>query len=217
MKNHWKRSKSLTKCISKILILVYLAMLCSVSATAKNPKQQDYDIYELTLDENLTMPKVPTNTGSKVAKTQYALAVELKSKGYDTELLRNNEVIVVTIPSAKLFAPNDTALLKEATTVMRPLLKYLNPAGNYKYILVMHGDDTGSDSYMLTLTRGRVNSIYDWFYANGSVDYVVPYALGSSDPLYPNDSMSNRGKNRRLEIFIVPEKGMLSKQNLKKK
>ena len=73
----------------------------------------------------------------------------------------------------------------------------------------MHSDDTGSKAYTVRLTRSRVNAVYDWFDANGDVDYIVPYALGSNDPLNANDSMEKRRKNRRLEIYIVPNDVML--------
>ena len=83
-----------------------------------------------------------------------------------------------------------------------------NP-GFYKMLLVMHSDNTGSPTYTLNLTRQRVNAVYDWFDENGSVDYVVPYALGETDPLVDNNSVENRKTNRRLEIYLVPEKTML--------
>ena len=54
-----------------------------------------------------------------------------------------------------------------------------------------------------------MNAIFDWFDENGSVDYVVPYALGDTDPVVDNNSVENRKRNRRLEIFLVPEKTML--------
>ena len=83
-----------------------------------------------------------------------------------------------------------------------------NP-GFYKMLLVMHSDNTGSSEYTLNLTRKRVNNIFDWFDENGSVDYVVPYALGENDPVVDNNSVENRKRNRRLEIYLVPEKTMI--------
>jgi outer membrane protein OmpA-like peptidoglycan-associated protein len=79
----------------------------------------------------------------------------------------------------------------------------------------MHSDNTGSSAYTLNLTRQRVNAIFDWFDENGSVDYVVPYALGDTEPMVDNNivvdnnSVENRKRNRRLEIYLVPEKVML--------
>ena len=100
--------------------------------------------------------------------------------------------------------------------LLKPFLRMLKNPGFYKMLLVMHSDNTGSSVYTLNLTRQRVNAIYDWFDENGSVDYVVPYALGDTDPvvdennnIVENNSVENRKRNRRLEIFLVPEKTML--------
>ena len=41
------------------------------------------------------------------------------------------------------------------------------------------------------------------------MDYVVPYALGDTDPLVDNNSVEHRKTNRRLEIYLVPEKTMI--------
>jgi len=82
----------------------------------------------------------------------------------------------------------------------------------------MHSDNTGSEAYTIQLTRSRVNAIFDWFEAHGSTDFVVPYALGDSDPVVDNNSFENRKKNRRLEIYLVPEQVMIEqakKGNLK--
>ena len=53
-------------------------------------------------------------------------------------------------------------------------------------------------------------AVYKWLRHDvaGNVE-IVPYALGSSDPLLPNNSTANRRSNRRIEIFIVPNKMML--------
>ena len=73
----------------------------------------------------------------------------------------------------------------------------------------MHHDNTGSETYTFNLSRSRVNAVFDWIDETGSVDFVVPYALGSTDPLVNNDSVENRKRNRRLEIYLVPEDALL--------
>jgi flagellar motor protein MotB len=56
-----------------------------------------------------------------------------------------------------------------------------------------------------------VNAVYDWFDANGDVDFVVPYALGDTDPIVDNNSYDNRARNRRLEIYLVPAELMIER------
>ena len=174
------------------------------------PMRADEDIYDLSLDDNLVTPEIKNaKQAEKIQEFQYDMAVGFKQSNYDVEVMRDNEVIVITIGASLLFEPNDTALSKLGETQLKPFLKMLKNPGFYKLLLVMHSDNTGSEEYTLNLTRQRVNAIFDWFDENGSVDYVVPYALGETDPIVDNNSVENRKQNRRLEIYLVPEKTML--------
>ena len=198
------------------IILMTLAMLFLAGQQPLNAKD-DYDIYELSLDENLLLPEIKNEKhADKIQEFQYDMAVAFKKSNYDVEIMRDDEVIVITIPASQLFDPNDTVVNSVGEALLKPFLRMLKNPGFYKMLLVMHSDNTGSSVYTLNLTRQRVNAIYDWFDENGSVDYVVPYALGDTDPvvdennnIVENNSVENRKRNRRLEIFLVPEKTML--------
>lgn len=194
--------KKITSILRLLLLVTTLA--CYLQGNAKK-----IDIYELSLDQNLATPEIKNKLKDAVQYFQYKQAVELIKQNYEVELTRDNEVIIVTIPAERLFASNDTVLAATGPAALKPMLRYLKNPGFYKLLLVMHSDDTGSKAYTVRLTRSRVNAVYDWFDANGDVDYIVPYALGSNDPLNANDSMEKRRKNRRLEIYIVPNDVML--------
>ena len=194
--------KKITSILKLLLLVTTLA--CYLQGNAKK-----IDIYELSLDQNLATPEIKNKLKDAVQDFQYKQAVELIKQNYEVELTRDNEVIIVTIPAERLFASNDTVLAATGPAALKPMLRYLKNPGFYKLLLVMHSDDTGSKAYTVRLTRSRVNAVYDWFDTNGDVDYIVPYALGSNDPLNANDSMEKRRKNRRLEIYIVPNDVML--------
>lgn len=194
--------KKITSILRLLLLVTTLA--CYLQGNAKK-----IDIYELSLDQNLATPEIKNKLKDAVQDFQYKQAVELIKQNYEVELTRDNEVIIVTIPAERLFASNDTVLAATGPAALKPMLRYLKNPRFYKLLLVMHSDDTGSKAYTVRLTRSRVNAVYDWFDANGDVDYIVPYALGSNDPLNANDSMEKRRKNRRLEIYIVPNDVML--------
>jgi len=190
-----------------ICALVLAAMVCYMPLQAKNHVD---DIYELTLDENLMTPEIKNDKqADRIQEFQYNMAVAFKKSNYEVEVMRDDEVIVITIPASQLFDPNDTVLSKLGEEQLKPFLRMIKNPGFYKMLLVMHSDNTGSSEYTLNLTRQRVNCIFDWFDENGNVDYVVPYALGETDPLVDNNSVENRKTNRRLEIFLVPEQTML--------
>lgn len=188
------------------LLVLTLLVLGQQPLDAKD----DYDIYELSLDENLEVPEIKNDKhADKIQDYQYDIAIGFKQSNYDVEVMRDGEVIVITIPASQLFDANDTVLNKVGAELLKPFLRMIKNPGFYKMLLVMHSDDTGSEYYTLNLSRQRVNAIFDWFEENGSVDYVVPYALGDTDPIVDNNSVENRKRNRRLEIYLVPEKTMI--------
>ena len=176
---------------------------------AKKPKKNKADIttdpFELSLDENLVVP--PVNDKLKPVIVGYMNEVAKKlaqRKVARIETMRSGEVIVATINTNLLFAPNDTVLRSTAQEILSPYRSLLS-RGMYKFILTCHTDDTGSVPYTDRLSEARINAVDAWLSRNIPADVVlVPYALGASEPLYPNDSQSHRAANRRIEIFIVP-------------
>lgn len=195
---------------SRYIILVLMALLMVPASLTLQARDNDDDIYDMSLDENLVTPEIKNDKqADKVQAFQYEMALAFKRTNYEVEVMRDNEVIVITIPASQLFNPNDTVLNELGVAQLKPFLSMLTNPGFYKMLLVMHSDNTGSPEYTLNLTRQRVNAVYDWFEENGSVDYVVPYALGETDPITDNNSVESRKRNRRLEIFLVPEKTML--------
>lgn len=126
------------------------------------------------------------------------------------EAYRNKEVLLITIPAHLLFSPNETELKQGAAEYLSPIRRYLREPDMYRVMIVMHTDNTGSESYRENITSERVNAVFDWFEHSGSdTTYLFSYALGDDMPLRKNDSMENRDKNRRLEIFLVPGEKML--------
>lgn len=197
--------------MKKIHILILLLVSCLAMPNHIDAKKKKVDIYELSLDDNLDMPSIDNEKhAERVQAYQYEVAVKLKKQNFDVELMRDDEVIVITLPAGQLFAPNDTTLTSLGMVSLKPLLPFLANPGFYKMLLVMHSDDTGSKRYTESLTRARVNAVFDWIDENASVDFVVPYALGASDPLVDNNSMENRKRNRRLEIYLVPDEVLLA-------
>lgn len=130
--------------------------------------------------------------------------------GCTVETFRNKEVLLITIPADKLFSPNSTELRPTADALLNPLRRYLKEPDMYRVLMVMHTDNTGSDAYRDMLTEKRSQAVADWFENHGSdTEFLFPFAYGDDSPLVKNNSMTNRAKNRRLEVYLVPGKKML--------
>lgn len=173
------------------------------------------ELYDLSFEENKALPKLG-NQRAKIREYQQIQAKKLLSSGQNIETTRNGEVIIATVAANDLFLPNDTTLRPTAAKVLRPYMEYLKEPDMYRMLLLMHSDNTGSEAYTNHLTTVRVSAVFDWIKDNAACsDYVIPYAMGADDPLpnTPNNSVDNREKNRRLEIYLVPGKSMIRKSS----
>lgn len=228
------------KNLSKIFNFVLLSVLLSgvpVSATAQNrltfrvgegsahtvggqQKQEGENVEELdelNFIEMLNSVPVDQKSAELIRKFQEKegrnrlFGREYNAKNECTvETYRNKEVLLVTIPASKLFAPNDTVLRRGAATLFNPLKRYLKDPDMYRVLTVMHTDNTGSAQYRDKLTEERSRAITEWFEDQGcDTEYLFSYAFGDDMPLVENNSMSNRERNRRLEVYLVPGKKML--------
>ena len=181
--------------------------------SGKPAVRRDYtleQLYELTLDENLSVPAVPEDCKDVVKEHQLTQARKLVAAGYNVETMRGGEVVIATIQSDELFNPNDTVLAPKAGKQLRSFAQFLRVPDMYRMMLVMHSDNTGTAAYTDALTSSRVLSVLGWFESNVSnSDYIIPYAMGASEPLFLNNSITNRQRNRRLEIYLVPGKTLL--------
>lgn len=198
---------------------VAIALMVGVAAFAEKPHEEeprDMQLDDMTFLEMLNSVDVGKSSEliqkfqNKEGKTRL-LNGKYNPKGKCTvEAYRNKEVLLITIPANLLFAPNDTVLKNGASDYLAPIKRYLKDPDMYRVMLVMHTDNTGSTPYRDKLTEERVNAVFDWFEDSGAdTHYLFSYAMGDDMPLYPNDSMDNRDKNRRLEIYLVPGKKMV--------
>lgn len=194
-------------------LLLSVASIFQVSAQGVD-SGRDKNLDELTFTQMLA--GVETGKTSDLIKAfqekeaRSKLTKTFGKTGLNLETCRNREVIVITIPADKLFAPNDIELLPGAGEYFKPITRYLKTPDMYRVLLVMHTDNTGSDVYREEVTTDRVESVFDWFENSGvNTDYLFSYAMADDMPLVPNTSMENRASNRRLEIYLVPGTAMI--------
>ncbi len=215
--------KNLLKTLYKGLTVIVLLSSSFLSVGASSPKKPD--VTEEGRIEELDRMDFIEMLNSVDVKNTSELIQKFQTKEGKTRLLngrynpksectveafRNKEVLLVTIPAHLLFAPNMTELRKDAGDYLSPIRRYLKDPDMYRVMLVMHTDNTGSEPYREQLTTDRVNAVFDWFEESGSdTRYLFSYSLGDDMPLRQNDSMDNRDKNRRLEIYLLPGKKMV--------
>ncbi len=202
------------KQVSAIFLIIALSV---ATLTAKDNYVDPYKGYDesafmdMELDQNIMTPVVGKNEHSSVKRYMNRMAQDLARSRYTVDMTRNDEVIVVSIPSDDLFLPNDTLLAPGAPAKLAPIVALLSDPEMMKMVYAVHTDNTGSPSYNMYLSHERNNSIYDWLLDNINEDLIViPYEFGDTDPLVANDTREGRRENRRIEIFLIPGPKMIT-------
>lgn len=209
------------KILSLTALLVAVMMAWPADADAQFFKKKDdryTDPYKGFAEEaymdmdflpNISTPEVHEKAKGGVKKAVRNLAEQLKNRA-TVDLVRNDEVVLVTFPTDDLFLPNDTMLTTEGASRLAPLLPHMANPMMYKIVLAVHTDDTGSDYYRDELSTARLNSIYDWFMLavdSGQLQenlIIIPFAMSNSMPLADNNTRAHRAQNRRLEVYFIP-------------
>lgn len=207
--------KILWKTLSGTLAIAFAAMALAMPVYAdKNENLDDMSFAEIVNSVELgKQTELVQKFQDREAKNVLLKNKNLSEQsGCTIDAVRNREVIVVTIPAHLLFGPNQTDLLESAGKYLEPFKRYLKEPDMYRVLTVMHTDNTGSEEYREQITIDRAQAVADWFEENATdTKFLFPFAMADDIPLVPNDSFTNRDRNRRLEIYLVPGTVMLEK------
>ncbi len=209
MPRRWSEMK---KWIYRIALVLILACVGSGVAWCVDDDEIVTAEQQLAqLKEDINTPVISNKLKEPISKYMLTQARRLKNAGFKVETMRKGEVIVVTLSTDKMFAPNDTMLFQSIEERLKRFLPFLKTPGMFKMLLAAHSDDTGSDIYQLHLTEARIMALYDFFEKQGvDTSDIIGYPLGSAKPMVANNTRSSRSLNRRIEIYIIPDNGLIS-------
>lgn len=198
-------------------------MLAAAAATAKDPapattpSSQADQGEAVDIDQEVRFPQVGPKLKAYITSYMQETAKNLYRDGYDVETMRGGEVVVAVIPTDHLFYPNETSLLPDASKILDRFANYVGDPARFKVLLAAHSDDTGSEEYGYELTERRINALLDYYESRHlPVEDVIGFPMGASDPVTDNDTRLGRAHNRRIEIFLVPNTGLLDEARGKK-
>lgn len=195
--------------LSTLLVTVYGRAGAEVVYTNPYEGFNEETFMDMDFEPNLATPVVPDKEKAAVRRIMSATASALKGP-FTVELMRDDEVMVVSIPTDNIFLPNDTLLTDAAERLMQPLFGLMKDPMKYKVVMAMHTDDTGNALYQERLSTARLYSVYDLFLDmidSGDINpdiVIIPYAMGGDDPVTDNDTWRHRAINRRLELYFIP-------------
>jgi outer membrane protein OmpA-like peptidoglycan-associated protein len=124
-----------------------------------------------------------------------------KVKKYLAEQLATSESVKFKVV---YFDFNKSNLNLLSLNELKLLVEFLGEHPETKIEIAGHGDNKGSWQTNLGLSNKRAKEVYDFLMSNNvSPDRMFFYGKGSAVPIAPNDTEENRGKNRRVEVFIL--------------
>lgn len=203
--------------IKALAIVAVLPLSCGVAHGQSSLMESEREISNGSLEDELQAPPVAQKLKSYVASYMQEMARNLYRDGYDVETMRGGEVVIVVLPCDKLFFPNEDRLLPSAPGLLDRFRHFLTTPDKFKVVIAAHSDDTGSEEYSYDLTESRINSILDFFEEQKvNVGSVIGFPKGFTNPVADNDNRINRSKNRRIEIYILPDIKLMEEAKGKK-
>ncbi len=194
---------------NRVVVVAILMTAASCFASADTP---DADAPR-TLKENIATPEVPKKYSPAVQRHIGNNANQFARHNLEVAMHRRNEVYSVIIPCDTLFKANDDDLRTHAPYYLNAFKELLRKPMSYKILVVVYSDNTGSEQYCDDLTEKRANVIADYFddLAGDIETNIIPYGMGSDEPRSANTSAKNRRRNRRVEIYVVPEENIIKR------
>ncbi len=120
---------------------------------------------------------------------------------------QQNEILKLTMSSEVSFDFNSAHI---KSTFQSPLNKIADIMSRYpqtQIVVIGHTDNVGSDQYNLDLSLRRANSVADYLIMRGvATSRMGTEGRGEMEPIANNDIVTGRAQNRRVEIFVVPDK-----------
>lgn len=190
---------------------IVFSLVCAfLFAGTLNSNGQEPD--DMTLEENLATPEVPASAHNAIVRHIERLGNTFAKKNIEVKYTRKGEVADIIIPCADIFRANQVELSPESPRILNAFMAILKLPALYKVVIAVHGDDTGSEQYIDSLTDERAAAIYDYYAAKLAETNinVIPYGLGNDEPRASNNSIAGRAANRRIDFYIIPEKQTVS-------
>ena len=133
-----------------------------------------------------------------------ALAAEQAS--HDIEIRRlQDESLKIDIASEISFDFGKADLKPAFMPTLQKVAGILQRYPNTVIDVVGHTDSVGSESYNMTLSRQRAESVVYYFASQGvASNRLVALGRGESQPRATNDTEAGRQLNRRVEIYVKP-------------
>ena len=139
-------------------------------------------------------------------------AEELAKRVGELEALQTERGLVLTLGDV-IFDFNKATLKSGGLRTIRDLAKFLEEYPERTILVEGHTDSIGSDEYNLDLSERRANAVKQALVDLGtSTRRIGIQGIGKSHPVASNDTEAGRQQNRRVEVIISDQNGIISER-----
>ncbi|SFT02172.1 Outer membrane protein OmpA [Zhouia amylolytica] len=151
--------------------------------------------------------------GNRIGNKMDRQAEEIKAAVPGAEVTRVGEGINVTFDenSGVKFGFDSDQIQSEGQETLQKMAEVFKEYDDTNILVEGHTDSSGADSYNMSLSKKRANSVVNYLVAQG-VDrsrFTVKW-YGETQPKYDNATAEGRSKNRRVELGIVASQEMIN-------
>lgn len=141
--------------------------------------------------------------GDYMDKQEEAFREELANSG--VEVVREGDNLRLVMPSNITFATDQSYISSGFNDTLDAIAKVMKKYEKTYLSVEGHTDSTGKDSYNMMLSQQRAQSVKSYLVNQAIMaERISTIGYGETRPVVSNDNASNRAKNRRVEIQIVP-------------
>lgn len=143
--------------------------------------------------------------GNNLDRQEAALRQQMGSSG--VSIVNTGSQLIVTLPEAITFPVDSAQLRGSFIGSLNALARNLQQYPRTKVEVVGHTDSTGSAAYNQQLSERRALSVRSVLVNAGvAPGRLRAYGQGETNPVANNNTAAGRQQNRRVEIFITPNR-----------
>ncbi len=140
-------------------------------------------------------------------------ARKLESQIEELQAVKSERGLVITLGDV-LFDTNKSDLRSGALFTIDKLVAFLTEYPDRKVMIEGFTDSRGAEDYNQRLSERRALAVRDALVSKGiDADRIVTRGYGESFPVASNDTAEGRQRNRRVEVIISDEQGVLSERS----
>ncbi|WBL20776.1 OmpA family protein [Zunongwangia sp. HRR-M8] len=144
--------------------------------------------------------------GAYIGNRMDKQAKKIETEVPGAEVERVGEGINVTFDenSGVYFASEKYNINEKSEETLNKLVGIFKEYPDTNILVEGHTDDTGSESYNLTLSKNRAQAVTNFLTSHGiSASRFETKWYGEAQPKFDNTTAEGRSKNRRVELAIV--------------